>query len=166
MYADILLHVRDISHPMNEYQNETVLRVLKEIGISDNLMNDGYFEVWNKADLCQNHVIKDPTKQIAISALNGTGVKELVDILSNKVSQIMGLKSYNLKYNAALHDKVSFWLLKHANVTQIDDMEFDGDQISINVNIDDVVYQQYLKIFEREKFDRKKESRLTPPKGW
>lgn len=38
LYADILLHVRDISHPNSEYQKDTVLNVLNEIGVSQNLM--------------------------------------------------------------------------------------------------------------------------------
>jgi len=33
-YADILVHVRDISHPHTNFQKDTVLRVLNEIGIS------------------------------------------------------------------------------------------------------------------------------------
>ena len=166
MYADILLHVRDISHPMHEYQNETVIKVLKEIGIADSLLNEGFIEVFNKADLVESHLIKDPTKQVAISALSGNGVNNLIDVIATKVKDIMGLQSYTLKYNASLHDKVSLWLLKHANVTQIDDMEFEGDKIIVNVNIDDVVYQQYLKTFERDKFESLKGSRLKPPKGW
>lgn len=34
-FADILVHVRDISHPHTNYQRNAVLRVLKEIGIPE-----------------------------------------------------------------------------------------------------------------------------------
>jgi|TARA_B110000285_G_C14703838_1_gene414652 GTPase len=34
LYADVIVHVRDISHPHSEHQRETVLKVLQEIGIS------------------------------------------------------------------------------------------------------------------------------------
>ena len=50
-YADILLHVRDISHPQTNYQRNTVLKVLKEIGIPEEVIKSKYIEVWNKIDL-------------------------------------------------------------------------------------------------------------------
>jgi 50S ribosomal subunit-associated GTPase HflX len=51
--ADILLHVRDISHPHTEHQKETVLKVLKEIGIEDDFLENNCIEVWNKTDLVE-----------------------------------------------------------------------------------------------------------------
>lgn len=50
-FADILVHVRDISHPYSNYQRDTVLKVLKEIGVSEDTMKSKYLEVWNKIDL-------------------------------------------------------------------------------------------------------------------
>lgn len=47
-FADVIVHVRDISHPHTEHQRETVLNVLKEINID---ITDRYVEVWNKIDL-------------------------------------------------------------------------------------------------------------------
>lgn len=32
--ADVLVHVRDISHPFTDHQRSTVLSVLKEIGVA------------------------------------------------------------------------------------------------------------------------------------
>lgn len=50
-FADILVHVRDISHPYSNYQRDTVLRVLKEIGVEEETLKSKYLEVWNKIDL-------------------------------------------------------------------------------------------------------------------
>lgn len=50
-FADLIVHVRDISHPNTNYQRDTVLKVLDEIGISKDTLNDKYMEVWNKVDL-------------------------------------------------------------------------------------------------------------------
>ena len=50
-YADILIHVRDISHPYTNYQRDTVLKVLKELGVTDEFFKTNYIEVWNKIDL-------------------------------------------------------------------------------------------------------------------
>ena len=51
--ADIILHVRDLSHPSTELQRSTVLRVLKEIGIDTESteFKKRCIEVWNKVDL-------------------------------------------------------------------------------------------------------------------
>lgn len=59
------------------------------------------------------------------------------------------------------------FLYKYANISQVESFEQDGDDIIIEVAIDDVVHRQYLKMFEEEKFEREKtRSTMTPPKGW
>ncbi len=50
-FADILVHVRDISNPQTNYQRNSVLKVLKELGIPEESMKSKYIEVWNKIDL-------------------------------------------------------------------------------------------------------------------
>ena len=49
--ADLLVHVRDISHPHTNYQRDTVLKVLKDIGVPEEVLEQKYIEVWNKIDL-------------------------------------------------------------------------------------------------------------------
>ena len=49
--ADLLVHVRDMSHPQADFQKKTVLKVIKEVGLPDSMLNDKYIEVWNKIDL-------------------------------------------------------------------------------------------------------------------
>jgi GTPase len=53
------MHIRDISHPNTEYQKHTVIDVLKEIGIDNELLTSGYVEVWNKLDLCSDEAIEN-----------------------------------------------------------------------------------------------------------
>ena len=53
-YADILVHVRDISHPFTNYQRDTVLKVLRELGVSEEFLKTKYIEVWNKIDLLED----------------------------------------------------------------------------------------------------------------
>ena len=52
--ADLLVHVRDISHPQTDFQKETVLQVIKEVGLPEHLTKDRYLEVWNKVDLIED----------------------------------------------------------------------------------------------------------------
>ena len=49
--ADLIVHVRDISHPQADFQKATVLRVIKELGLPEEMLKERYVEVWNKVDL-------------------------------------------------------------------------------------------------------------------
>ena len=46
--------MRDISHPQTNYQRDTVLKVLREIGVPDDVFEKKYVEVWNKIDLLED----------------------------------------------------------------------------------------------------------------
>jgi hypothetical protein len=107
-----------------------------------------------------------------MSALNDKNRNELSDVLSRKIDEIYGLTVRELKYPYLEHSKRSEWLLKFANVTSLNDFEYlenskGDDNILVRVKLDDVVYQQYLKVFERDAFeDQKTRAKLVPPKGW
>ena len=87
IHADILLHLIDVSHPRAENQAEETIKVLKELGAEDRPM----IVVLNKIDQCTNPSllaklrIKYP-KTIGISALHGTGMSELLEIMMKEVS--------------------------------------------------------------------------------
>ena len=49
--ADLLVHVRDISHPQADFQKKTVLKVIKEVGLPPEMLKEKYIEVWNKVDM-------------------------------------------------------------------------------------------------------------------
>lgn len=49
--ADLVIHVRDISNPQTELQNETVRRVMQEVGLPESFLSERLIEVWNKVDL-------------------------------------------------------------------------------------------------------------------
>ena len=50
-HADLLVHVRDISHPQADFQKNTVLKVIQEVGVPPSMLKEKYIEVWNKVDL-------------------------------------------------------------------------------------------------------------------
>jgi hypothetical protein len=87
----------------------------------------------------------------------------------------MGKRDIEIKYKYSEHNKVTKWLFEHANITSIDNMDYTDDgMITLQVPIDDVTYQKYLKHFEPEKFDDSrvnqrrfpKGHKLAPPPGW
>jgi GTPase len=71
--ADLLLHVVDASHPQAREQEQTVVRVLGELGLQDKPM----LTVYNKADLLPQSFAPPNTDAVVISAATGKGVGAL-----------------------------------------------------------------------------------------
>jgi GTP-binding protein HflX len=87
LYADILLHLVDASHPMAEEQADTTFEVLKEL----NAQEKPILTVLNKVDLCKDRTIIDRMrikfpKTVAISALHRTGFEELDEMMIQEIS--------------------------------------------------------------------------------
>ena len=80
--ADLVLHVRDISHPETREQKADVEDILTELGLDEDVP---VLEVWNKIDLLPEgeaerlltSSVRDE-KVLPISALTGAGIPELL----------------------------------------------------------------------------------------
>jgi GTP-binding protein HflX len=94
--ADILLHVRDVSHGESEAQAEDVAQVLREIGI-DAAAERRIIEVWNKADLLSAEererlaalAARERTsmRPVLVSALTGEGIDTLLSAIEEHLSK-------------------------------------------------------------------------------
>jgi GTP-binding protein HflX len=87
IHTDILVHLIDASHPMAEQQAEDAMQVLKELGAADHPM----ITVLNKIDQCENSFMQAKLrlkykKTVPISALQGTGFDELLEMMMKEVS--------------------------------------------------------------------------------
>jgi GTP-binding protein HflX len=89
--ADVILHVRDISHDETEAQAADVEAILSELGVSKDVP---LFEVWNKTDLlgpeARAAVLTEAARKdhvAAISALTGEGVAALLDRVSGALEE-------------------------------------------------------------------------------
>jgi GTP-binding protein HflX len=86
MEADLLVHVRDISHPDTEYQANDVYGILEQLSEETGLDQPPMIEVWNKADALDESTrgvlatraaeLNPPA--LMVSALNGQGIDELL----------------------------------------------------------------------------------------
>ncbi|WP_299736471.1 GTPase HflX [uncultured Roseobacter sp.] len=91
--ADVICHVRDISHPETEEQAQDVREIMTSLGVEEARPS---FEVWNKLDLMtpeaaeamQARAARDD-HVFAISALTGAGID---DLLSAVTDQVQGAK--------------------------------------------------------------------------
>jgi GTP-binding protein HflX len=84
--ADLILHVRDISHPETNEQAADVGEILQSLGIA---AATPMFEVWNKLDLVdagsrEALMVQAGTRDgvFPVSALTGEGVAGLLDAVS------------------------------------------------------------------------------------
>lgn len=123
--ADIIVHVRDIAHPLAAAQKDDVEAVLAEIGVvlrdKDNLDGTPFIELWNKTDQLDDEQIVElramamaqPYPAQLVSALNGEGVDRACDLMGALLTE--GHQSYRVelahKEGAALA-----WLYRHGEI--------------------------------------------------
>ena len=89
--ADLIVHVRDIIHPDTDAQKLDVLDVLSDLGV-DNARRDNMIEVYNKIDQADSdrririaNLVKRTPLAVAVSALSGEGVEELLALIGQQV---------------------------------------------------------------------------------
>jgi GTP-binding protein HflX len=86
MEADLILHVRDISHPETQAQLQDVEAVLSDLGIDAAASDSPVLEVWNKADRLDASARTEAERALAraarppvlISALTGEGIEAML----------------------------------------------------------------------------------------
>jgi len=94
MAADIIVHVRDVSHADTQVQRTDVYAVLQELGVDTSASNHCFVEVLNKADLLdaeqlayqQNRAVNDTRPPFLVSALTGAGCAELIRALDQLIT--------------------------------------------------------------------------------
>jgi len=84
--ADVIAHVRDISHPQNAEQAQDVETILASLGVPDTTRR---IEVWNKIDrlpLEEREALMVQAARmpgvLALSAVTGEGVDGLLDAIA------------------------------------------------------------------------------------
>lgn len=90
--ADVLVHVRDISHPDSEAQKKDVNAVLTELGVALEAQ-ENMIEVWNKMDLLadEDRALLEgrstAARQSAVSAVTGEGIDALLERVDRSLSR-------------------------------------------------------------------------------
>ncbi len=138
-YADIILHVRDISSEHTDSQKQDVIHVLKEMNI-DYDHDDRIIEVWNKIDRLDDGGQRDfPEHVLPISAITGEGVEKLL----SSVSEFLGRnkKSVTLQLNPSEGQAIS-WLHENADVIE-EKYDEETGQIVMHMRISDKDLGQY-----------------------
>ncbi|MDQ1899281.1 GTPase HflX [Paracoccus sp. WLY502] len=91
--ADLILHVRDISHPETEEQAADVAEILESLGVDEDV---ALIEVWNKIDALSADT-RDALRRTdartqgiqAVSALSGEGLDDLIAAVDAHLSDVL-----------------------------------------------------------------------------
>ncbi|KFP26807.1 Putative GTP-binding protein 6, partial [Colius striatus] len=145
-YSDLIVHVRDVTHPETILQKATVLSVLKNLNLPSHLL-DSMIEVHNKVDLIERY---EPTEQnaLAVSALHGHGLEELKEEIEKKVLTATGKKILTVHIN--LDGPQLSWLYKEATVQEVEVMPEDSTA-RVKVIISNSAFGRYKKLFANSK---------------
>jgi GTP-binding protein HflX len=128
--ADVLLHVRDVSHGDTEAQASDVQGILRELGI-DPVDGHRLIEVWNKADLLSpdertrlaNLADRRPPelRPVVVSAVSGEGLEHLLAAIELRVAK--DRKTYRVLLDPTAGDVLN-WLYEE---TEVLDRRLDED---------------------------------------
>ncbi len=87
--ADVIVHVRDVSHGDTEAQAEDVVAILKDLGVDG--ADEKLIEVWNKIDRLDQDgragLQSSRNEAIAVSAQTGEGIEELRKALESRLAR-------------------------------------------------------------------------------
>ncbi len=130
--ADIIIHVRDISHPSSEGQAHDVEQILRELGVEmEGEEGAPIIEAWNKVDLIDpddpdgvqlpQHI---PDNVCLISAATGQGVDQLIEMITETLSRNHKTETISLPLSDG---KRVAWL--HENGRVIESGQSDGNLI-------------------------------------
>jgi GTP-binding protein HflX len=138
--ADVIVHVRDISHADSDAQSGDVDAILGEIGVADRA--DRVIEVWNKLDCLDadarsalaDEERPDFAAPLAISAATGEGIDRLLQAIEDRLARGRSLVELTLEAGdgRGLH-----WLYEHAEVMSRRDEEA-GLHLTVRVAADQI----------------------------
>ena len=132
--ADLLIHVRDMSHPDRDAQREDVEDVLSSLGLDE----DGpeRMEAWNKVDCLEgaerDAILAEAERKediVAISALSGFGIEALRECVAVKLRS--GTQVHQIRLGAGEGSKMA-WLHARGDVLE---QEVDGNDMTLSVRL-------------------------------
>ena len=112
-YADLLLHVIDVSDPRWMEQAQVVERLIQELGVADKPR----LEVFNKCDRVPGEILPHGEDRVAISAKTGAGQDQLLAAIENRLDAGKRRVTIHLPYDKG---GVLDMLYREAKVEQVE----------------------------------------------
>ena len=133
--ADLIVHVRDMSHPDHEAQREDVEDVLQSLGLAEEGAPPR-LEAWNKVDLLsgegRTRLLEEAKRRddvVPISALTGDGMGVLREKLAEKLRS--GEQIHEVRLPAGQGDRIA-WLHARGEVLN---QQIDHDEVHLSVRL-------------------------------
>lgn len=117
--ADLIIHVRDISHPDAIEQNANVLQTLQNLDLPEKLLNS-MLVVGNKVDKVPSEQWKDLGENeglIPISATQGLGLDFLLGRVQQAIMKATGRKYVHVRCRQSSEEYL--WLQKFVTVSEV-----------------------------------------------
>ncbi|MDG1708402.1 MAG: GTPase HflX, partial [Emcibacteraceae bacterium] len=144
--ADIILHIRDISHPETDAQKQDVEDILNSLGVLDD-KNKSLFEVWNKVDLLDEErrgVFENMAQRVdnvaLVSSISGEGCDELLETLDEVLAK--DKKTFELTFSHEAGADIALFY-QHGEVLERIDSE---TECKITVRLDPASIGQLIKM--------------------
>jgi len=142
--ADLIIHVRDISHPDSEAQAADVESVLTDLGVLGTAGSTPMIEAWNKIDLLGHEAREFVANEAArrddvfmLSAVSGEGI----GILSTNASSILtAARNPHTLLIPANDGSTLAWLHSHGSV---ESQTGEGDAIRVAVRLTAADFARY-----------------------
>ena len=132
--ADLICHVRDISHPETEAQAADVRDILADLGIAEDAQ-DRMIEVWNKIDLlpaaarlASENLAGRNGRITPVSALCGTGLPDLLRTIELALEDPKTTEILRLAYTEG---RRRAWLYEQ-NVVEAEEQDEMGYHVTVN----------------------------------
>jgi GTP-binding protein HflX len=149
--ADLILHVRDVSHGDTEAQSKDVENVLRELGIAPD--DPRLVEVWNKVDRVdaaererlENLMHRQAVAQrpALVSAVTGEGIDPLIGLIEDRLA----LARIVMELDLDIADGAgASWLYR--NVEVLDKAMTDDGRLAMTVRVDPAKVGQVRAKFE------------------
>ncbi len=89
-FSDVVLHVIDVSNPAWEVQRDAVMETLSQLDAAEKPM----LTIFNKVDAMDDpslakHLVAEWPNSVAISAANGLGIDDMLDMLAKMVKNLL-----------------------------------------------------------------------------
>ncbi len=136
--ADLIIHVRDISHPHHDQQKSDVIKILKELKVYDH-ESVTIIDAYNKVDLLEDPSHVPTGKGIPLSALTGQGIDHFLSMIDDELRSRDRIYECHVPFEDG---QGLSWLYNNGQVIHRDDSQ---DHIQLMVRMTSVAYGKLLK---------------------
>ncbi|QLC24171.1 GTPase HflX [Parasphingopyxis algicola] len=142
--ADLIVHVRDVSHPDSDAQSADVETVLKEIDAIDGEGSAPLIEAWNKIDALEDaareqlcNAADRRADVVAVSALTGEGIEGLRLLIAERLDR--GRAVHDVRLQLSDGENLA-WLHRNGSVL---DQHVDGDIMHVSVKLSAIDWDRF-----------------------